>query len=348
MREDFPADRDRHPFDDAYWASKRPELERIQLPALVCAGWGDQGLHTRGSLEGFKHIGSRQKWLFTHGRRKWETFYSREAKDYQRRFLDHFLKGEPNGWENTPPVRLEVRQDRTRHAVRSELGWPLQDLEYRPLYLDANDSMLHPVARRDAGEMAYESQIRTSRASFIYRFQDEAELTGGMSLKLWVSTTEGEDLDLFVLLRKFEASGREVCFSGYNGYAKDGVAKGWLRVSHRGLHEELSRPGQPVHAHLRERRCAPAKSSPSKSRSGVEHAVRAELEISASIFLEPTPRATRRSGIVDQSIAAAMSYTPEAPTDFASSRAVSSLTEAGHEARNTPYTTLRILRGLSM
>ena len=94
MAEDFPAERDARPFDDDWWASKRPAFDMIDVPALVCARWSDHGLHTRGSLLGFEKINSKQKWLFTHGRRKWETFYSDEARTTQRRFLDHFLKGE--------------------------------------------------------------------------------------------------------------------------------------------------------------------------------------------------------------------------------------------------------------
>ena len=31
-----------------------------------------------------------------------------------------------------------------------------------------------------------------------------------MTLKLWVATSEGEDLDLFVVLRKFDQRGNEV------------------------------------------------------------------------------------------------------------------------------------------
>jgi len=64
MAEDFPAERDRHPFDDEYWSAKRPALERIEAPALVCASWSDHGLHTRGSLEGFERIGSRDHGAF--------------------------------------------------------------------------------------------------------------------------------------------------------------------------------------------------------------------------------------------------------------------------------------------
>lgn len=56
-------------------------------------------------------------------------------------------------------------------------------------------------------------------------------------------------MDLFVLLRKFDATGKEVYFYGYNGFANDGVAKGRLRVSHRALDAERSRPGRPWHTY---------------------------------------------------------------------------------------------------
>ena len=70
-----------------------------------------------------------------------------------------------------------------------------------------------------------------------------------MSLKLWVSTSAGDDLDLFVLLRKYDGSRREVFFYGYNGFEKDGVAKGWLRASHRETDPTRSCPGRPWHTH---------------------------------------------------------------------------------------------------
>jgi predicted acyl esterase len=85
MTEDFLAQQEAHPTDDAYWASKRPILENIEVPALVCASWSDHGLHTRGSIEGFERISSTQKWLCTHGWKKWETFYGEEALSWQAR-----------------------------------------------------------------------------------------------------------------------------------------------------------------------------------------------------------------------------------------------------------------------
>jgi predicted acyl esterase len=72
-----------------------------------------------------------------------------------------------------------------------------------------------------------------------------------MRLKLWVGTTEGEDLDLFITVHKLDTAGREIYFSGYNGYARDCVAKGWLRASHRELDPALCTPLRPWHTHRR-------------------------------------------------------------------------------------------------
>lgn len=72
-----------------------------------------------------------------------------------------------------------------------------------------------------------------------------------MRLKLWVSTSESDDLDLFVVLRKLASNGSEVFFSGFNGYERDGVAKGWLHASHPELDPRRSKPLRPWHAHAR-------------------------------------------------------------------------------------------------
>jgi uncharacterized protein len=246
LAEDFLKERDSRPLDDDWWASKRPVLENIDVPALVCASWSDHGLHTRGSFLGFERIGSSQKWLYTHGGRKWEMFYSDEAREMQRRFFDRFLKGEANGWDETARVRLATRRSLTQSVVRNEREWPLRSVVYTPLFLNAASESLATEPSPDQSRIRY-----ADRARFRYVFAKETELTGSMTLKLWVSTSRGTDMDLFVKLRKFDSAGREVFFYGYNGFAKDGVAKGWLRVSHRALDLQQSRPGMPWHSHLR-------------------------------------------------------------------------------------------------
>ena len=48
----------------------------------------------------------------------------------------------------------------------------------------------------------------------------------------------------------------------YAFYENGPVALGWLRVSHRALDTERSRPGMPVHLHTREDRLAPGECVP--------------------------------------------------------------------------------------
>jgi len=251
LAEDFLQEREHHPLDDEYWAGKRAALEDIEAPALVCASWSDHGLHSRGSIEAFERISSRQKWLFTHGRKKWETFYSDEALAWQKRFLDHFLRGVDNGQERVPQVRLEVRKAYYRQAVRYEETWPLASIQPTRLYLDAGAGAMQQMPVPSIANVRYRATRRRSKASFSFRFDHATELIGGMRLKLWISTSEGDDLDLFIVIRKLDRNKQEVVFSGYNGYERDAVAKGWLRASHRELDELRSTPLRPWHTHNR-------------------------------------------------------------------------------------------------
>jgi hypothetical protein len=251
LAEDFLAERKAHPLDDAYWASKRPILENIEAPALVCANWSDHGLHTRGSIEGFERISSTQKWLFTHGRKKWETFYGEEAQAFQKRFLDYFLRDIDNGMDRVPMVRLEVRKAYYQQEIRSEERWPLGSMHPALLYLCANTGRLQREPAASEGKVQYRPVDRKGMAVFSCRLEQAVELIGSMQLKLWVSTSEGDDLDLFVVLRKLDSTGREVFFSGYNGYENDGLAKGWLRASHRKMDLSRSTPLRPWHTHSR-------------------------------------------------------------------------------------------------
>jgi predicted acyl esterase len=245
--EDFPADARRHPFEDAYWAAKRPQVSAIEVPALVCAGWADHGLHTRGTLLAYEQL-SGPKWLYGHGGRKWETYYASQSLALQRRFLDHFLKGDANSWVNVPPVHYEVRRTRERHDVRTAPAWPLPNAEICTLHLDAASATFGVQPPADPSCRHYQPNSG-ERIRFAHRFTEDTEITGGMALTLWVSTDEGSDLDLFVVIRKRDPAGAVVPFIGYNGFPKDGVAKGWLRASHRETDPARNRPERPWHTH---------------------------------------------------------------------------------------------------
>ncbi len=70
-----------------------------------------------------------------------------------------------------------------------------------------------------------------------------------MKLKLWVSISQGKDMDLFVGIEKLTATGEVVPFFAKTGYTKGPVAMGWLRASQRALDEVKSTPWQPVLSH---------------------------------------------------------------------------------------------------
>lgn len=223
------------------------ELEKITVPALIAGTWSDHGLHTRGSFEGYKKISSEAKWLYTHGRQKWGVYYSDETRATQKAFFDHFLKGIDNGFEQTPAVRLEVRETRDEYFVRYASDWPIPGTEYKPLYLSAPDTSLVSTATDDKKMVQYDA--KTGQAVFVVKFSEDTEITGNMKLKLWVAASAGDDMDLFVAVDKLDIHGERVPFYGKTGFKHGPVALGWLRVSQRQLDEKRSTAWQPVLAH---------------------------------------------------------------------------------------------------
>ncbi|QSP94746.1 CocE/NonD family hydrolase [Marinobacter salinisoli] len=223
------------------------ELSKIDVPALIAATWSDQGLHSRGSFQGYKSISSDEKWLFTHGRPKWSTYYSEEALEFQKKFFDHFLKGEPTGITDLKPVRLEVRETLTKYKVRYEDDWPIPRTEYRALFLDQEKQSLTHDRPRQETTANYDAKSGT--VTYQIQFDEDTELSGNMKLKLWVSTSRGSDMDLFIGVNKLDINGDKVDFYGKTGFNKGVVALGWLRVSERKLDEQTSEPWLPVLTH---------------------------------------------------------------------------------------------------
>lgn len=240
-----------HPLWDEYWESKTPDLSRIEVPAFIVASWGDHCLHTRGTLEGFRRISSKNKWLVVHARKRWQYYYRPENVERLRAFFDRFLKGVANEMDGWPPVRMEAREALYVGKVRDEKEWPLARTRYDKLYLNALNGTLAqaPVDQPAAARYTTDSQ---ERVEFVYRFSEETELTGYMKLRLWVEAEGSDDMDLFVAVQKLDARGELVPFSFFYGLEDGPVALGFLRVSHRELDQRNSRPEQPWHTHLRE------------------------------------------------------------------------------------------------
>jgi uncharacterized protein len=231
-------------------------LENIDIPALICGSWSNHGLHSRGSIEGFMRISSSQKWLYTHGRLQWEAYYSPDALEWQKSFFDHFLKGEDNGFEQRPPVRLEVRRTKEEFEVRGESSWPPDNAKFTRRYLDLEQGSLSPEVPHEQQSRSYDAESNQT-VEFNLLFDRRTEVTGTMMLKLWVSAKDADDLDLYVAIRKFDREGREVNFWGKDGVREGVVALGWLRVSQRHLDPERSKPWRPFLSHDRNEKVQP-------------------------------------------------------------------------------------------
>lgn len=226
----------------------KANLSAIELPALICASWSDQGLHTRGSIAAFNEIRSEHKFLYTHGRGKWTVFHGSQANEYQLAFFERFLKGREDAMSDLPRVRLEVRRTLTEYEVRAEDAFPPRTAQITNLWLDALTRTIECAAPALDSTASYASQ-QPQFVHFTFEVENDIELSGPMALTLWASCDAGDDIDLFVGIRKFDRTGHEVHFEARENDALGIVANGWLRATHRKLDPHLSNPLQPVHTH---------------------------------------------------------------------------------------------------
>jgi predicted acyl esterase len=242
-----------------------PDLAKIQVPVLSAGNWGGFGLHLRGNVEGFLGVGSAFKLLQIHSGDHVLPFYSLEGRLLQKRFLDHFLLGVDTGITREPRVRLAIRRSQDRYAWRYENEWPIARTRWTAYFLDASRGALDPEAPPAEATASYTAESGAAReracATFSTQpFSAETEITGPVQLRLWVSSSD-DDADLFAIVRKLDAQGREVTFQGS---IAPGVpaAYGWLRVSHRKLDPDRSTPYRPYHTHDELQKLAPGEVVP--------------------------------------------------------------------------------------
>jgi len=234
-----------HPLDDDYHRARSPVWSRVTTPFLSCANWGGQGLHPRGNFEGYVRAASENKWLEAHGIEHWTEFYTAYGVQLQKRFFDHFLKGEDNGWDEQPRVKLQVRHI-DRFVERDEQDWPIPRTRWTRFYLHADGMRLSESPPTEPTSISFDA-LGDGVTFFSEPLEAETELTGPSSLKLTVSSSTA-DADLFVVVRVFAPDGEEVVFQGAID-PHTPVAQGWLRASHRKLDEQLSEPWRPYHTH---------------------------------------------------------------------------------------------------
>ena len=242
LKTNLAVERKNHPLRDAWWEALTPDLKKITVPILVCTSFSDANLHSGGSMRAFQRVGSAHRHAYAHRGPKWASFYSEDARQHQIAFFNRHLKDDQNA-ARLPPVRLEIRDRLDRVVeVRDEQEWPLARTNWRQLHLAGEGILIENEAVK--GSITFD--LKRSAAAFDYRFEEDTELSGPMTLRLHVATTGAKDPRLFVGIEKW-SRGAPVPFEGSYGYGRDHVAQGRLRLALRELDPALSTPHQPEH-----------------------------------------------------------------------------------------------------
>ena len=265
--------------DTGVFQGSQAQWDKIDVPMFSVGNWSGMGLHLRGNTEAFMRVASPHKKLRIHLGSHVHPFYTEDGRNDQIRFFDYWLKGIDNGVMDEPPVKLAIRKGADAFEWRYENEWPLKRTRWTKLYLDLS----HPpeegseiggflevknpanVSSRTYAATGLGTMGSTSAASSqvmgggikpgmgialeTAKLAVDTEITGPLAAVLWVSSST-EDMDLFLTLRNIGPDGNDVLETGQQG-APVPVAKGWLRVSHRELDPELSRPYRPYHRHIR-------------------------------------------------------------------------------------------------
>jgi predicted acyl esterase len=234
-----------HETRDEWWQSFVADFSQIKVPMLNCISFASQMMHTRGSARAFQQVGTEHKWLYTHRGGEWTMYYSPEVNALMLKFFDYFLKGIDNGMLQHPRVRLEVRESGdTVASVRYEDMWPPQDVAWTPVYLDNEHQKLTHDSTTSSPPQRF--GLKAEHLAYSYTFEQDCEIVGPMTLKLYVAIEGNEDANIFAGIQKFH-NGKEVTFDGTYGFAYDLVTKTAMRVALRSYDEAVDAPHAPEH-----------------------------------------------------------------------------------------------------
>lgn len=258
--EDGVAAAGRYPLMNDYWKTKIPRFEKITVPAYVVASYSNT-IHTAGTFRAWRNIASPDKWLRIHNSMEWPDYYEPSNVADLKRFFDRYLKGEDNGWEDTPRVRyslLDVTGDDI--TDRPAAQFPPEGVQYVRYHLDAASSRLTEKTPEYDAAAGYDSVAKHGQVEFTAVFPERTEIVGYPKVKLWVEADGADDMDLFIFLQKLDVHGKHLQVLNVHTHSpliklatrrgasvlKYQGSNGRLRVSMRHLDSELSTDAIPV------------------------------------------------------------------------------------------------------
>jgi predicted acyl esterase len=229
------------PLDGAFYRERTPDPSRIVIPLLCVGNW--EGW----SEKGYVAAASKAKWLRIETGDHLTPFYSEESLAVQKRFFDHFLKGQKNGWEGEAPVAVQVRRP-DGASWQTATAWPIPNTQPDRYYLDAGDGGMSPAkSNAPASENSYPA-MGDGVTFKTEPFTEEVNFTGPAMAKLWVRSSTS-DMDIFATLRLIDPEGHDLTFVG-NANPRVPLINGLLRVSRRAVNPAKSTELEPYHPNL--------------------------------------------------------------------------------------------------
>lgn len=271
LREDNALEAEHTPLMAPLWEDKIARFDQINVPAYVIASYSNT-LHCAGTFRAWRRMASEQKWLRIHNIQEWPDYYDVGNLERLRQFFDHFLKGETNGWEETPRVLYAVHDFKGDDTINHPADvFPPENVTNTKYYLDGACRALTVQTPSLELPAAYDVESDPALVSFIVRFEQETTLVGYPKAHLWVEAAGSDDMDLFVLIQKLDAQGSHLSqFTVANQTARmqdlteDGCSilrykgsDGRLRVSARHLDTALSTDEVPAHSFDRVEKLSP-------------------------------------------------------------------------------------------
>jgi uncharacterized protein len=227
--------------DGAFYQERTADPSRIVVPLLCVGNW--EGW----SEKGYAVAASKAKWLRIETGDHLTPFYSEESFAVQKRFYDHFLKGQKNGWESEAPVTVQVRRP-DGASWQKAAAWPLPNTQAAHYYLDAGDGGMGTAkSSTPASEKSYPA-MGDGVTFETEPFGEDANFTGPAMIKLWVRSST-PDMDIFATLRLIDPEGRDLTFVG-NTNPRVPLVNGLLRVSRRAVDSAKSTEFEVYHPNL--------------------------------------------------------------------------------------------------
>jgi hypothetical protein len=262
-----------HQWDDALIRERSPGylVQDIDVPTWTVAAWQDEQVGPR-EVDWISRMRAPVYGIVSNGDHS--MYRTGRALAELHRFMDHFVKGEDNGFDERPG-RFEVWWEAGRDGKRAPgfttwtNSWPVKG-KTRTLVLDAGGVLEEPAGKKQlptqtgSDSFVYAGPTGSGQPNPRYGYPDlpdhqffaeqprppgtwvdyttapltrDTPVLGTASADLWISST-APDTDLQVTLTEVRPDGQETF-----------VQQGWLRASHRTLDPKRSTPTRPYQTH---------------------------------------------------------------------------------------------------